>query len=136
MLNERSKKALEGVDKRLQRIVEKASNIVPFPILVTEGLRSKERQAALYAQGRTAPGKVVTWTLKSKHIDGLAVDVVPYINKTIPWDDFLLFCVLGEAMMEAAKAEGVSLRWGYDWDGDGVLREKGETDGPHFEIKE
>lgn len=46
---------------------------------VTQGLRSWNDQAALYAQGRTVPGKVVTNAPPgySWHQFGLAVDVVP-----------------------------------------------------------
>jgi peptidoglycan L-alanyl-D-glutamate endopeptidase CwlK len=42
----------------------------------TEGLRSMERQATLYAQGRTMPGKIVTWAKpgQSLHHYGCAVD--------------------------------------------------------------
>ena len=36
--------------------------------------------------------------------------------------------------MEAARIEKVRVRWGRDWDEDGVIGEKGETDGPHFEL--
>jgi peptidoglycan L-alanyl-D-glutamate endopeptidase CwlK len=43
---------------------------------VFEARRSQERQAFLYAQWRTRPGKIVTWTLTSKHKDWNAVDVV------------------------------------------------------------
>ena len=42
-----------------------------------EGLRPQERQNALYAQGRTAPGPIVTQTLNSNHTSGRANDVVP-----------------------------------------------------------
>ncbi len=48
-------------------------------IYIYEGLRSPERQAELYAQGRTKPGKIVTkagpW--QSMHQYGLAIDFVP-----------------------------------------------------------
>ncbi len=40
-----------------------------------EGFRPQARQEFLYAQGRTAPGDVVTWTKSSKHTMGLAADV-------------------------------------------------------------
>lgn len=45
---------------------------------VFEGFRSMERQAMLYAQGRTAPGNVVTWAKPGQtwHNYGLAVDLV------------------------------------------------------------
>jgi peptidoglycan L-alanyl-D-glutamate endopeptidase CwlK len=49
-------------------------------IRVTQGLRSMDEQAALYAQGRTTPGKIVTNALPgtSWHNFGLAVDVAPF----------------------------------------------------------
>ena len=42
---------------------------------VFESYRSQERQDELYAQGRTTPGKKVTWTLESKHKQRKAVDM-------------------------------------------------------------
>lgn len=47
-----------------------------FNIKVFEWKRSKERQQDLYNQGRTTPWKIVTWTMKSKHLDWNAVDLV------------------------------------------------------------
>src|SRR6187551_537375 len=40
-------------------------------------VRTPDQQSALYAQGRTAPGPVVTGTLNSNHLTGNALDVVP-----------------------------------------------------------
>lgn len=125
---------LKGVDEGLVAVVKLAASRSPFDIVVTEGVRSKERQEELYAQGRTKPGKIFTWTLNSKHIEGKAVDVCPYVNRAIPWDDKLLFVSLGREMLSAGDELGVKVRWGYDWDGDGQLMEKGESDGPHFEL--
>jgi peptidoglycan L-alanyl-D-glutamate endopeptidase CwlK len=48
---------------------------VGIPFMLTRTRCTKEEQAALYAQGRTKPGLVVTWTLKSRHIDGEAFDI-------------------------------------------------------------
>lgn len=122
---------LKGVDETLVNIVKRAIEISEIDFSVLEGVRTLERQRELYAQGRTAPGKVVTWTMKSKHIDGKAVDLVPY---PLDWDDLSKFDKISKAMFQAAKEQGVKLRWGADWDGDGKYREKGETDSPHFEI--
>lgn len=134
-LGTRSKQRLQGVDGRLAKVVERAIQITPVNFTVIEGLRTKERQAELYAQGRTKPGKIVTWTMKSKHIDGLAVDIAP-INSdgSIDWNDFVKFQQVSNAMFEAAKELNVNLRWGADWDQDGIPREKGESDSPHFEL--
>lgn len=44
-------------------------------IFITETYRSQERQKYLYAQGRTRPGQIVTWTLDSNHKSRLAWDI-------------------------------------------------------------
>jgi peptidoglycan L-alanyl-D-glutamate endopeptidase CwlK len=134
MLHVKSESKLVGVAPELVKVVRDAAEHIPFPVLVTEGVRTLERQKALYEQGRTKPGKIVTWTLKSKHIEGKAVDLVPYIDNAIPWNDGMLFVAIGTEMKKAARRAGIKIRWGYDWDDDGVLQEKGESDGPHFEL--
>lgn len=45
-----------------------------FPLGIVSGLRSQAEQDRLYAQGRTAPGAIVTWTRNSAHTSGRAVD--------------------------------------------------------------
>ena len=133
-LDERSEKRLEGVNDALVNVVRRAAKRLPFSLLVVEGLRTRERQAELYAQGRTKPGKKVTWTLHSKHLEGKAVDLAPLINGAIDWADLSKFDQIAKAMQDAAKEVGVSVRWGGDWDMDGQPRERGESDSPHFEL--
>jgi peptidoglycan L-alanyl-D-glutamate endopeptidase CwlK len=53
--------------------------------LITCTLRSLHEQQALYAQGRTTPGKIVTWTMKSKHLTGDAFDFVIMENGKPDW---------------------------------------------------
>jgi len=60
-----------------------------FDIIIFEWLRSKARQASLYAQGRSKPWNKVTWTLLSNHLTGNAVDIVFKDSKWTPswnWD--------------------------------------------------
>lgn len=131
----RSMLRLRGVDRRLVRVAELALSRSPFDMTVIEGLRTAERQAQLYAQGRTTPGPVVTWTLKSKHIDGKAIDLGPLDGKgQIAWNNRELFLEMSGLMFKAAEELGVQIRWGADWDRDGIPYEKGEYDGPHFEL--
>ncbi len=130
ILSKRSEKELVGVDKRLVAVVRRALELTKVDFTVIEGLRSREKQRALYAQGRTVPGKVVTWTLRSKHIDGLAVDLLPATG----WDDKAGFDEVARAMREASWELETPIRWGSDWNGNGKAREKGEYDGPHFEL--
>jgi len=51
-----------------------------YPVKITETLRSSAEQDALYAQGRTAPGKIVTYAqgkdYESFHQWGLAFDFI------------------------------------------------------------
>ncbi len=131
-----SRANLAGVHPRLIRVVERAIQISPVDFKVIEGVRTPERQKALYAQGRTKPGQVVTWTLKSNHFKqadgfGHAVDLLP---APYDWKDLQPFNQVYKAMMTAAKELGVEIRSGMDWDRDGNLREKGEGDSPHFEL--
>jgi len=57
-------------------------------LLVTCTLRTMAEQEALYEQGRTKPGRVVTNAKpgESAHNYGLAVDVVPLVNGKPVWD--------------------------------------------------
>lgn len=136
-LSDASRAKLAGVHPDLVRVVLRAIEITPVDFKVIEGVRTPERQKQLYAQGRTAPGPKVTWTLQSNHFvnpktgRGHAVDllVAPYDWKQGPqWKQ------MADAMLKAAKECGVEIRWGADWNRNGKPGEKGEHDGPHFEL--
>lgn len=128
---------LVGVHPDLVAVVRKALTLTPVDFMVIEGVRTPERQKELYAQGRTKPGRKVTWTLKSNHFVnpksgfGHAVDLLP---APYDWREVGPFNQLGDAMMRAASELGVAIRWGADWNRNGKPREKGETDSPHFEL--
>jgi len=79
-----SETRLQDVHPQLARKIRQMADILetdrpPVTLRVTQGLRSWQEQAQLYAQGRSAPGKVVTNAEpgSSWHNFGLAVDVVP-----------------------------------------------------------
>jgi peptidoglycan L-alanyl-D-glutamate endopeptidase CwlK len=57
-------------------------------MIVTCTFRSGPEQNALYAQGRTLPGKIVTRARagQSAHNFGMAIDVVPIVNGKPEWD--------------------------------------------------
>lgn len=127
---------LKGVRPELASVVQRAIELTTQDFSVLCGVRTPAEQLRLYAQGRTIPGDIVTWTLKSRHLPDLdgfgnAVDLVPY---PLDWKTPSKFDAIAQAMFQASKEQGVHLRWGADWDEDGKPREKGETDSPHFEI--
>jgi len=135
-LGPKSRERLAGVHPDLVKVIERAIQLTQQDFMVLEGVRTPARQNQLYAQGRTAPGPKVTWTLNSNHFInpktgyGHAVDLVPF---PVDWSHAKLD-VVSKAMFAAAKELGVAIRWGADWDRDGKPREKGETDSPHFEL--
>lgn len=82
-------------------------------ILITQGLRTWEEQDALYAQGRTAPGKIVTNARggQSWHNFGLAFDIVVLdsVGKA-DWDT-----AHPGWSRAAAIGKSLGLEWGGDW---------------------
>ena len=134
-LGPKSRERLKGVDPQLAAVVMRAIELTTTDFTVIEGARSKERQAELYAQGRTKPGPKVTWTMNSRHIGGHAVDLGVWKDGAIDWNDTAGYKAIYDAMIAAGKELGVPIRAGSDWDGDGRRCEAGESDLPHFEIK-
>ena len=131
VLGPKSREKLTGAHPDMVRVVERAIEITKQDFSVLEGVRTAERQRELYAQGRTKPGRIVTWTLRSRHLTGRAVDLVPY---PLDWNTAAKFDAIYDAMMAAAKELKVEIRSGMDWDRDGRKREAKETDSPHFEL--
>lgn len=87
-------------------------------LLVTSTYRDYEAQNALYAQGRTAPGKIVTNARggESYHNFRCAIDVVPLIAGKPDWDgSHPVWLKLG------ALGKSAGLEWAGDWKG--TLRE-------------
>ena len=80
-------------------------------VLVTSTYRDHESQNALYAQGRTAPGKIVTKAKggQSFHNHKVAFDVVPLVNGKAIWNDEGLWRKIGQIGQE------VGLEWGGNW---------------------
>lgn len=148
-LSSTSLEKLSGVDPKLVNVVKRAIELTEVDFRVLEGVRSKEQAYINYGKGRTAaelsakgvPVKYakpkeskVTWLnnpLGSKHISGKAVDLVPL---PVDWNNLKAFDMVASAMFKAAKELGVKISWGADWNSNGVYREKGESDSPHFEI--
>lgn len=80
-------------------------------ILVYCTYRDEGAQAALYAQGRTQPGRIVTNAKPghSWHQHRCAFDFVPLINGKAVWNDSQLYIRCG------AIAESVGLEWAGHW---------------------
>lgn len=90
-------------------------------IIFTSTYRDNASQDALYAQGRTRPGKIVTEVRggDSYHNHRVAFDFVPIVNGKAVWDDKILWERCG------AIGKECGLEWGGSW--------KGFKDRPHMQ---
>jgi peptidoglycan L-alanyl-D-glutamate endopeptidase CwlK len=131
-----SKTRLEGVHPQLREVVEKAITNSPVDFTVASGVRTVDEQAALYAQGRTKPGAVVTnadgYIKKSSHQPkadgyGYAVDLYAYIGGRVQYGDVESLTRIARHVKQQAQALGYTVEWGGDW--------KTLKDYPHFELK-
>jgi peptidoglycan L-alanyl-D-glutamate endopeptidase CwlK len=112
MINSRSlddliPQARERVDKFIALCKENG-----IDLLVTSTYRDMESQTALYNQGRTAPGKIVTnaHAGESFHNYRCAVDVVPLVNGKPQWDGSdPVWAKVGELGKQAG------LEWAGEW---------------------
>jgi len=121
---------LAHVEPDLVRVVQKCL-ARGNKFVVTYGLRTVEEQAHLYAQGRTEPGNIVTWTMNSRHLpnrNGLseAVDLAPVDEHgNIDWENLGAFDHLAAEMKAAAAECGVAIERGADFK---------RPDRPHFQL--
>ena len=101
---------------------------------VAECLRTKAEQDALYAKGRTAPGKIVTnakgSNYSSMHQWGVAFDF--YLKMDIDGDGQISDDAYNNAKKAfnqvGALAKSIGLEWGGDW--------KSIKDLPHIQLKD
>jgi peptidoglycan LD-endopeptidase CwlK len=129
--SERSLKKLQGVHPDLVRVMEIAIGRSPVDFGITCGVRTLEQQQDLFAQGRSIPGPIVTWTMDSKHLiqeDGFghAVDVAAYINGKVSWNE-KYYDIIGRVVKATAKDMFINVIWGGDF--------KRNKDRPHFELQ-
>lgn len=132
ILSPASEKRLLGVHPDLVRVIRTAASATSLPFIVTEGLRTYQRQKQLVAAGASR-------TLASRHLSGHAVDlavVLPFEDRDgdgvdddgihgLRWD-WPLYRRLATEVKRAAAECRVPIVWGGDW--------RTFKDGPHYEL--
>lgn len=116
--SKRSLDALQGVRPEMILVASRALAYSTVDFAITEGLRSKARQAQLFQEGASR-------TLNSKHLTGHAVDVAAYVDGTISWE-WELYVQIDDAFQQAADELGLPITWGGTF--------KTLKDGAHFEL--
>lgn len=117
-LSQKSQLIIEKIHPDLKKVVEEAAKITTVDFIVTEGVRTVDRQKQLFANGATR-------TMNSRHLTGHAVDLAAVIDGDVRWD-WPLYDKMADAMLKAAAKLGISIVWGGSW--------KTFKDGPHFEL--
>jgi len=145
-LSDRSMSMLQGVDEQLVATVKLAILNTKIDFGVICGIRTMEEQRVLVEKGASK-------TMRSKHLDGKAVDLMAYIGSRGSWE-LNLYDDIADAMKEAAVETGAVLRWGAAWHINDIRQWNGTMedamneyvdlrrsqgkrpfiDGPHFEL--
>lgn len=125
-LSQRSLDRLRGVKPILVEIIKAAivDSPIDFAIPLDGGLRTAERQNALFKAGKS---KLDGYTKKSYHQTGNAFDIYASIQGVPSWDKKHLTLIARHLQKVAKDQFNVDLVWGGDW--------TSFVDMPHFEIR-
>lgn len=129
---ERIQKLHPKVRDEIKQLIEQANKVIAsnITIRIVQGLRTIDEQNALYAQGRTAPGKIVTKAKggSSFHNYGLAIDFAFLVDgKEISWD--ITKDWDGDRIADWLEVVQIFIKAGWTWGGSW----KSIKDNPHFE---
>lgn len=116
-LNERSRKNLEGVHPELVRLVRAVSPPPGYEVIITEGMRTFERQQELLKAGKSK-------TMNSRHLTGHAIDFVVKRHGKVTWE-FDAYRKVAETFKESSRMLYIPITWGGDW---------GFKDGTHIQL--
>ena len=135
---------MEKVHPKLVEVMKAAIENSPYDFRITDGARTTEQQKALYAQGRTKPGRIVTncdgVRAKSNHqikSDGFGYAVDIFSCGVIENGVYRKFTseegydekklkLIANHILEVAKSKNINIEWGGNWK---------MKDTPHFELK-
>jgi peptidoglycan L-alanyl-D-glutamate endopeptidase CwlK len=125
---------LETVDPYLKEICHELVKL--YDIKVISGFRTKEEQDKIVLEGRSK----VSWPKSNHNHDrytitqppAMAVDIAPY---PIDWQNTSRFVFMAGLFLGIAHERGTTVRWGGDWDTDGIiLTDQKFDDLGHFEL--
>lgn len=135
-----SQKIMATVHPDIQRVFTEVIKV--WDCKPTAGFRTVKEQQALYAQGRTKPGPVVTncdgvvklsdhqkTVILAGKAYGLALDIMPY---PVDYSDKEGAYGFGGFVLGVAYMMGIPLHWGADWDSDHNFHDQTLYDTPHF----
>ena len=135
---------MKKVHPKLVEVMKAAIENSPYDFRITSGARTTEEQKALFALGRTKPGKIVTYangvTSKSNHqikSDGFGHAVDIFLTGVYENGSYRKFSEqegydvkrlkdVADHILSVAKSKNINVGWGGNWK---------KKDTPHFELK-
>ncbi|CUW38799.1 Conserved protein of unknown function [Magnetospirillum sp. XM-1] len=118
-------------DYRLQEVLSEAIKDCPIDFGITCGHRDKAEQDRCCAQGLS---KTPWPTSKHNAMPSNAFDFVPFVDGKAVWNDVQAFKDIAHHILMTADRLGIALRWGGDWNCNGLADEK-FIDMPHIELR-
>lgn len=103
----RSMNNLMEVNPKLQAVAKCALSKSPVDFVVIDGGRTEAEHRNNLAKGRS-------WIGRSKHQDGLAIDIAAYVNGKITYDPAPYYKI-STAFKYCAAIQYTPITWGGDW---------------------
>ena len=117
-----SKQRLDTAHKDLREVMEAAIKTSPVDFSIVCGHRTEEAQMEALEKGYSQ----VPWPLSRHNMyPSTAVDVCPYVDGKLVWDDDELWEKLFHHIMKTAIRLNIRLLWGGSWT---------FVDKPHFQL--
>jgi len=122
---------LSTAHPKLQELFSEAIKTTPIDFMVVCGYRSREDQDKAVLEGKS---KTPWPTSKHNRQPSEAVDICPMVNGQLSWNKAKLR-KLATHILGEAKRLGISIRWGGDFNMNGVVGDDKFIDMPHFELR-
>lgn len=123
--SKRSLDNLKGVHPLMIKLMKTAIVNAPIDFVITEGVRTTERQQELFKQGKSKCDGIKNKSKHQKKADGYgyAVDLYPL---PIQYKNTKPYIILSEHIKKVAKKLGIKITWGGDF--------KTFVDMPHYQL--
>ena len=118
-------------DTDLQRLAMAAIEASPYDFGISCGHRDQEEQDRCCREGLS---KTPWPTSKHNVMPARGFDFYPFIDGKAAWNNVQAFKDVAHHILMTADQMGLNVRWGGDWNCNGVADEK-FVDMPHIELK-
>lgn len=123
--SQRSLNNLKGIHPNMVRLMNEAIKTAPIDFVITEGVRTAQRQQELFKQGRSKCDGIKKKSNHQVKSDGFgyAVDLYPL---PVDYNNKQAFKTLAGHIKQVANRLNIKISWGGDW--------KSFVDMPHYEL--